>query len=91
MSDVRLDERPLLSVAEAESYARVSTGVLAGLPVVMADPWSSSGSKRTGPSTGASYGRSVNSPSTGAGTRSPVSGSSQTRPCLGLAARIAST
>ena len=44
MSHVRLDERPLLSVAEAESYARVSTGVLADLPVVMADPWSSSGS-----------------------------------------------
>jgi hypothetical protein len=44
MSDVRMDERPLLSVAEAASYARVSTGVLAGLPVVVTDPWCSSGS-----------------------------------------------
>jgi anti-sigma factor RsiW len=44
MSDVRMDERLLLSVAEAASYARVSTTVLAGLPVVVADPWSSSGS-----------------------------------------------
>jgi hypothetical protein len=44
MSDVRMDERPLLSVAEAATYARVSTGVLAGLPVVVTDPWSSSGS-----------------------------------------------
>ena len=44
MSEVRMDERPLLSVAEAESYARVGTGVLAGLPVVVTDPWSASGS-----------------------------------------------
>lgn len=44
MSDVRMDERPLLSVAEAATYARVSTCVLAGLPVVVTDPFSSSGS-----------------------------------------------
>jgi hypothetical protein len=39
-----MDERPLLSVAEAATYARVSTGVLAGLPVVVSDPWCPSGS-----------------------------------------------
>ena len=41
---LRLQERPLLSVAEAASYASVSTAVLSGLPVVMSDPWSSTGS-----------------------------------------------
>jgi hypothetical protein len=39
-----MDERPLLSVAEAASYAQVGAGVLAGLPVVVTDPWSPAGS-----------------------------------------------
>jgi hypothetical protein len=44
MSDVRMDERSLLSVAEAASYARVTSALLTDLPVVVADPWSASGS-----------------------------------------------
>ncbi|MEO7979685.1 MAG: hypothetical protein ABI807_02100 [Sporichthyaceae bacterium] len=41
---VRLAERPLLSVAEAASYASVSLGALSVLPTVVHDPWSSGGS-----------------------------------------------
>ena len=44
MNDVRMDERSLLSVAEAASYARVTSALLTDLPVVVADPWSASGS-----------------------------------------------
>ncbi len=43
---VRLSERALLSVAEAASYASVSTGTLtdSAVPVVVTDPWSDGGS-----------------------------------------------
>lgn len=41
---VRLDERPLLSRAEAASYASVSAGALSVLPTVVHDPWSAAGS-----------------------------------------------
>jgi hypothetical protein len=44
VSGLRLDERVLLSVGEAASYARVSTCLLDGLPVVVTDPWSAAGS-----------------------------------------------
>ncbi len=41
---LRLAERPLLSVAEAATYAQVSADVLGDLPVVVLDPWSSADS-----------------------------------------------
>lgn len=44
MSGARTAERPLLSVAEAASYARVSPSALGGLPVVVSDPFSADGS-----------------------------------------------